>query len=84
MIVSTVQRHHRYGKFAGSMRRARAVAALVALETQELQGSFSDNAFTMTPWEDRTVAFTSTGSPALSEELLRKDITIMSVQKAME
>ena len=69
--------------------RAKTVAALVALETEELQGNFSDNAFTMMPWQDHPVhfqrhhAFTGGPSEPLTEDALRRDIKILSLQKAM-
>ena len=66
-----------------NLRRAEAVAALVSLETVHALGTFSDNAFTMNPWQDVTVTFTSKGPAALSEELLREDIAILSVRSAM-
>jgi len=69
--------------------RAKAGAALVALETEELQGSFSGNAFTMMPWQDVSVHFqrhhSFIGGPSehLTEKALRRDIRILSLQKAM-
>ena len=67
--------------------RAKAAAALVALETEELQGSFSENAFTMMPWQDHPVLFQRhhAGGPSepLTKEALRRDINIFSLQKAM-
>ena len=59
------------------------MAAIVALGTEELCGSFSANAFTMTPWESYLVTFHSTGSAPVSAEQLLADIKITSVEKAM-
>lgn len=55
----------------------------MALGTEELQGSFSINAFTMTPWESYLVTFESTGCDPLTTEWLMKDLKITSVEKAM-
>ena len=65
------------------LRRVEAVAALVSLEIVHPLGSFLNNAFTVTPWQDRTVSFCSTSPRALSEGLLREEIVILSVQSAM-
>ena len=59
------------------------MAALVALEAEELQGTFLDNAFTMTPWETWSVIFESPGSTPPSTERLLQDLKITSVEKAM-
>ena len=55
----------------------------MALETEELQGSFSSNAFTMTPWESYSVVFESPGSVPPDSERLLQDLKITSVEKAM-
>ena len=64
-------------------RRTETVAALVALETEELQGSFSEAAFTMLPWMKYTVNWYSTGTGPFSKELLVQDVKIISVEEAM-
>ena len=59
------------------------MAALVALETEELQGSFSTNAFTMVPWETYSLTFERTDSAPLSSDGLLQDLKITSLEKAM-
>ena len=77
------QRQSRPAANSLCLRRAEAPAALVALGTQQLQGSFTPQAFTLCPWEPRTVHFTSSAQAPLAREELLQDISFMSVQQAM-
>ena len=60
------------------------MAAIVSLETEELQGSFSTSAFTMVPWESYSVIFESTDSAPFYGDRLLQDLKITSLEKAMQ